>query len=117
MPAACCCRLRTAISANGSAAVARASPTRFGRQEKKKFLLIGATGRIGEAIVEQGLAQGHDITAVVHRASKVAASHPLLHLVVGDVLNPQDVDAAMVGQDAVICSLGTGVTFRHVTLS
>ncbi len=81
-----------------------------------KFLLIGATGRTGEAIVEQGLAQGHDITALVRDTSKVASSDRHLHLVEGDILNTQDVDSAMVGQDAVICSLGTGVTFKHVTL-
>ncbi len=81
-----------------------------------KFLLIGATGLTGEAIVKQGLAQGHDITALVRDASKVAVSDPHLHLVVGDILKTQDVDAAMAGQDAVICSLGTGLTFKHVTL-
>ena len=43
-------------------------------------------------------------------------SDPHLHLVAGNILDRQDVDAAMAGQDAVICSLGTGVTFRHVTL-
>lgn len=81
-----------------------------------KFLLIGATGPTGRAIVKQGLAQGHDITALVRDASKVAVSDPHLHLVVGDILNAQDVDAAMAGQDGVICSLGSGVTFKHVTL-
>ncbi len=38
-----------------------------------KFLLIGATGLTGEAIVKQGLDQGHHITALVRDASKVAA--------------------------------------------
>ncbi len=81
-----------------------------------KFLLIGATGLTGKAIVEQGLAQGHEITALVREASTIAVSDPHLHLVVGDILNAQDVDAAMAEQQAVICSLGTGVTFKHVTL-
>lgn len=81
-----------------------------------KFLLIGAAGLTGEAIVKQGLAGGHDITALVRDASKFAVSDPRLHLVVGDILKSQDVDAGMAGQDAVICSLGTGVTFKHVTL-
>ncbi|MEO5690432.1 MAG: SDR family oxidoreductase [Burkholderiaceae bacterium] len=81
-----------------------------------KVFLIGATGLTGEAIVKQGLAQGHEITALVRDASQVSVSDPHLHVVVGDILNIQDVDAAMVGHDAVICSLGTGVTFRHVTL-
>jgi putative NADH-flavin reductase len=81
-----------------------------------KFLLIGATGPTGKQIVPQGLALGHAITALVRDASKVALANSHLRLVVGDILNPQNVDAAMVGQDAVICSLGTGVTFKHVTL-
>lgn len=81
-----------------------------------KFLLIGATGLTGEAIVEQGLAQGYDITALVRDASKIAVSDPHLRLVAGDILDPRDVDVAMAGQDAVICSLGTGVTFKHVAL-
>jgi len=81
-----------------------------------KFLLIGATGPTGEEIVKQGLAHGEDITALVRDASKMVVSDPKLHLVVGDILNAQDVDAAMAGQDAVICSLGTGVTLKHVTL-
>ena len=81
-----------------------------------KFLLIGATGPTGEAIVKQGLAQGHDITALVRKVAKIEVADPHLRLIVGDILSAQDVDGAMSGQDAVICSLGTGVTFKHVTL-
>ncbi|MCY7304872.1 MAG: SDR family oxidoreductase [Rhodoferax sp.] len=62
------------------------------------------------------MAQGNEITVLVRDASKVAVSNPRLRLVTGDILNTRDVDAAMAGQEAVICSLGTGVTFRHVTL-
>lgn len=46
----------------------------------------------------------------------MAAGHPKLCPVAGNILNQADVDEAMAGQDAVICSLGTGVTFKHVTL-
>jgi putative NADH-flavin reductase len=67
-----------------------------------KFLLVGATGLTGEEIVKQGLAQRHDITALVRDASKLALSDPCLRCVVGDILNRQDVDGAMAGQDAVI---------------
>jgi putative NADH-flavin reductase len=81
-----------------------------------KFLLIGATGPTGKELVKQGLAQGHEITALVRDALKMTAGHPKLHTVTGDILNQADVDAAMAGREAVICSLGTGVTFKHVTL-
>ncbi len=81
-----------------------------------KFLLIGATGGTGQEIIKQGLAQGHEITALVRDPSKITVSDPHLHLVAGDILNRLEVDAAMAGHNAVICSLGTGVTFKHVTL-
>jgi putative NADH-flavin reductase len=81
-----------------------------------KVLLIGATGLTGKAILNQGLDQGYEITALVRDASKLAVSAPHLHLVVGDALKTVDVDAAMAGQDAVICCLGTGLTIKHVTL-
>lgn len=81
-----------------------------------KFLLIGATGPTGQEIVKQGLALGNEITALVRDVSKVAVSDPHLHLVAGDILNPVEVDAAMAGQRAVVCCLGIGVTFKHVTL-
>ncbi len=73
-----------------------------------KFLLIGATGATDQEIVKQGLALGHEITALVRDASKVALSDPRLHLVAGDILKPLDVDAAMAGQDAVVCSVHGG---------
>lgn len=93
----------------------------FGRCERRilgvmKFLLIGATGPTGKELLEQGLAQGHEITALVRNAAKITEKHPKLHLAGGDIMNQAAVDAAMVGQEAVICSLGTGVTFKHVTL-
>jgi putative NADH-flavin reductase len=54
---------------------------------------------------------GHDETEYA-----VAISDPRLRVVVGDILNTSDVDSLMAGQDAVICPLGTGLTFKHVTL-
>ena len=81
-----------------------------------KFLLIGATGPTGREIVKQGLELGHEITALVRDASKIPVEHPKLRLVTGDILKQSDVEAVMAGQEAVICSLGTGVTFKHVTL-
>ena len=81
-----------------------------------KFLLVGATGDTGRQIVKQGLALGHEITVLVRNPAKMAMEHPKLHVAAGDVLNLVDVNAAMAGREAVICSLGTTVTLKPVTL-
>lgn len=81
-----------------------------------KSLLIGATGPTGQEIVRKGIAQGHEITALVCDVSKPLFGDPRLHAIMGNILNPADVNVAMAGQEAVICSLGTGVTFKPVTL-
>ena len=59
--------------------------------------------------------RGHDTTALASDSWKVAVSDPRLHWIMGDILNGPDVAATITGQDPVICSLGTGVTFKHVT--
>ncbi len=81
-----------------------------------KLLLIGATGPLGKQLLEQGLAQGHTITALARDTSKIETEHDNLRVVQGDVLHAEGVNAAMEGQEAVLCSLGTGITFHHVTL-
>ena len=70
-----------------------------------KLVLFGATGHIGGAILDEALARGHDVTAVVRDASRVTQHHPQLHIVVGDVAQPATWAAAAKGADAVIASL------------
>lgn len=70
-----------------------------------KLVLFGATGHIGGAILDEALARGHDVTAVVRDASRVTQHHPQLHIVVGDVAQPATWAAAAKGADAVIVSL------------
>jgi putative NADH-flavin reductase len=71
-----------------------------------RILVVGATGATGQQIVEQSLAQGHHVTALVRRPDKFDIQHPFLQVVKGDVLDPASLDAVQ-GQDAVISSLGT----------
>jgi putative NADH-flavin reductase len=72
-----------------------------------KVLVLGATGATGRQIVEQALAQGHQVTAFVRDPAKLAISHPALRVVQGSL--PEDAQAlagALPGQDAVLSSLG-----------
>jgi len=68
-----------------------------------KYLIIGATGAIGSAIVRQLAAEGKEVRAFVRDARKF---HRLLpdvpaEVVVGDALNPDDVWRAVEGVDVV----------------
>jgi putative NADH-flavin reductase len=72
-----------------------------------KLLIIGATGKTGIEIVNQSLAQDHEVTAFVRDPSKTTLENDRLHLVTGDVFDFATLVQAVQGQDAIICSLGT----------
>jgi putative NADH-flavin reductase len=81
-----------------------------------KILVLGATGGTGRLIVEQALARGHHITALV-RSPEKASGLKGARLVVGDVSDEKVVREALKGQDAVVSALGTPASpFREVTL-
>ena len=72
-----------------------------------KLLVLGATGKTGQQLVHQALAQGHDVTAFVRDPARLALADPHLRAVTGAL--PGDaaaLEAALRGQDAVFCSLG-----------
>jgi putative NADH-flavin reductase len=74
-----------------------------------KIAIFGATGRTGIPLMEQALAAGHEVVALVRDPAKVPANlaaNPHLTLITGDVMNPPDVDRAVEGADAVISVLG-----------
>ncbi|MEH2462996.1 NAD(P)-dependent oxidoreductase [Nostoc sp.] len=81
-----------------------------------RILVIGATGPTGQQIVEQGLAQGHEVTALVRNPDKFEMQHNSLQIVKGDILDPASLDAVQ-QEDAVISSLGTKkISLESVTL-
>ena len=50
---------------------------------------------------------GYNVTVLVRDPAKLPADHKASRVVVGDVLNKEDVRTTMEGQDAVIIILGT----------
>lgn len=70
------------------------------------LLIIGATGGTGRALVEQALAQGHTVTALVRNPEKMKVSHERFSTVRGNALDPESVDGAVRGKDAVLSALG-----------
>jgi hypothetical protein len=83
-------------------------PTREEKPEELAvpLLIFGASGRTGRHLLEQGLSAGHTVTAFVRDRRALSSRHPKLHIIEGDVLNPDAVDAAMLGQRAVLSALG-----------
>jgi uncharacterized protein len=70
-----------------------------------KLVLFGATGHIGHAILEEALARGHNVTAVVRDAARLKQQHDKLHVVVGTVEQPATWQAHAKHADAVIASI------------
>lgn len=72
-----------------------------------KITVFGATGGTGKQVVEQALAAGHHVTALVRDPAKLAINNPALTVRRGNVLEPEDVFNAVSGAEAVIVSLGS----------
>lgn len=70
--------------------------------------VIGATGSTGLEFVRQALGEGHCITALVRTPAKLTVQHENLRMVQGDAYNAEDVARAVLGQDVIFISLGTG---------
>lgn len=71
-----------------------------------KLTVFGATGATGQLIVAQALEKGYVVTAMTRNPSTFSLHHDHLHIIKGDIQIPEDVDAAIVGQDAVVSALG-----------
>lgn len=82
-----------------------------------KLLIIGSTGGTGRELVKQALEQGHEVTAFARTPSKLGISHHNLRIAQGDVADQASVEAAVGGQDAVLCALGTRVIRKNTIQS
>ena len=72
------------------------------------LVVLGATGRTGRLVVEQALAAGHTVTALVRALERVAVRNPNLRLLAGQATDPSGLARAFDGADAVITTLGGG---------
>jgi putative NADH-flavin reductase len=72
-----------------------------------KDLIIGATGGTGRILLDKALEQGHEVTALARNPSAVAPRDYRPRVLEGNTLDPEAVEAAVAGQDAVLSALGT----------
>src|SRR2546423_15364291 len=70
-----------------------------------KLTIIAATGGVGRELLEQAVAAGHDVTAVVRNPGKL--SRPV-RTVTADMAaaDPAALEPAIAGADAVLSALG-----------
>ena len=72
-------------------------------------LLIGATGFVGSAVLNELVSRGHKVTAVVRNTEKVAKSE-LVDAVKEDVANVDAIAKLAEGKDAIISAYNPGWT-------
>lgn len=81
-----------------------------------KLLIIGGTGGTGKELIGQALEEGHDLTVLVRNPDRLKISHPNLQVVKGNVLNFDNVQEVVKGQDAVLSALGHKKFFIKTTI-
>lgn len=74
-----------------------------------KLAIIGATGFVGSAVLQEALQQGHDVTAIVRHPEKLAA-HPSLTAKAVSVFDEAALADVLRGHDAVISAYNPGWT-------
>jgi hypothetical protein len=72
-----------------------------------KLALIGATGYVGAALLEEALSRGHQVTALVRNPQKLP-QHPLLTAVQADVHDVATLSNQLRGHDAVLSAFNPG---------
>jgi putative NADH-flavin reductase len=86
------------------------------KEEAMNILIVGATRGIGRQLLEQALASGHSMTALVRNPQNLALQHERLKVIKGDILDGDSVALAMARQEAVCCTIGVKVPGIRVTV-
>lgn len=74
----------------------------------KSVALIGASGFVGTAILNELLSRGHKVTAIVRNPEKISVSNSNLEIVKTDVSDTDVMVEACKGKDAIISAYNPG---------
>lgn len=75
---------------------------------KKRIALIGASGFVGSAILNELLNRGYQVDALVNHPEKIKVDNPDLTVGKVDVADCQDLEKALKGHDEVISAYNPG---------
>lgn len=76
----------------------------------KNVVLIGASGFVGNAILNELLSRGHKVTAVVRNPEKINVSNPNLEIVKADIADTNAMVGICKGKEAIISAYNPGWT-------
>ncbi len=73
-----------------------------------KLAIIGASGFVGSALLDEALTRGHEVTAIVRHPEKITNTHANLSVKQGDVQDVDTVAQLVAGHDAVLNAFNAG---------
>ncbi len=82
-----------------------------------KVIVFGATGTVGALFVQQALNDAHQVTAFARNPHKLKIEDDNLTRLSGDVMNEAVVADALCGHDAVVVTLGSGMSRKGTVRS
>jgi putative NADH-flavin reductase len=71
-----------------------------------KIAVLGATGKLGRVLTARAVEKGHEVKAFVRTPKKLGALEDRVEVVQGDLADPDAVDRAIEGVEAVVSCLG-----------
>lgn len=83
-----------------------------------RVAILGASGKTGTPLIEEALAQGHEVIAIARTPGKIASDDPRVTKRAGDAFDEATIIAALEGADAVITTVGkTDLRDKRINLS
>lgn len=75
-----------------------------------KIAIIGATGFVGSAVLNEALQRGHEVTAIARNTDKITTKNAKLKVVSADADNSDNLAKLLTGNDAVVNTFNAGWT-------
>jgi putative NADH-flavin reductase len=77
----------------------------YAADEPLDILIYGASGDVGERLLNEALRRNHHVTAVSRDTRRITAPRPHLEVVEGDLLDPASVRDLAAGRDVILLSV------------
>jgi uncharacterized protein len=75
-----------------------------------KIAIIGATGYVGSAVLNEALQRGHEVTAIARNTDQITTKNAKLKIVSADIDDSENLAKILTGNDAVVSAFNAGWT-------